>query len=599
MPKKKKKTADISKLRQRAEEALKAVSVDNDNPVMFSLDEMNSLIHELEVHQIELEMQNDELRSSQLELETERTRYFEFYNMAPVGFFSVNVQNLILECNLTASKLLGIPLSRLINQPITRFILKEDQDIYYLHNKQLFGIDARQGCDLRFLKNDGSVLWVHLETTIVHNTEGATEIRMVISDITIRKKTEDELKQNEQRYKKAQRLGQVGNWEYDIRTKKIWGSDETKRIYGLKPENIDFTTDEVGQCIPDKKLVRQALVDLIEKGKPYNIEYEIRPATGADKRTIKSIAKIVKDESGKSTKIAGVIHDITVQRLADEELRKSEGKYRHLFSSISDYILLVDTDKNIIDCNQAFNYGFGYTQEEIIGIKTICLYASKKEYQEMKKEFKKHLDDSRFTYTIHYKKKSGEVFPGEISVFNLRNDKEEIVGFIGIIRDITYRKMVEESLRRANEELNQKTDALEDMNTALKILLQKREQDNQELEENIYSNYELMLTPFLNKLKNSASNDNQEKLIEIIDTNLKEIVSPFTKILSNPMLKLTPAEMQISTMIKQGLSNKEIAQTLTCSKRTVDSHRENIRKKLNLKNKKINLKTFLINPQNT
>ncbi len=159
--------------------------------------------------------------------------------------------------------------------------------------------------------------------------------------------------------------------------------------------------------------------------------------------------------------------------------------------------------------------------------------------------------------------------------------------------------MVEESLQMANDELKQKTAALEDMNTALKILLQKREQDNKELAEEIYASYEFMLTPFLNKLKNTVSDANQKNLIEIVDTNLNEIVSPFIKKLSGPMMNLTSTEIQISSMIKQGFSNKEIAQILVCSKRTIDSHRENIRKKLNLKNKKINLKTFLSNIQNT
>jgi PAS domain S-box-containing protein len=412
---------------------------------------------------------------------------------------------------------------------------------------------------------------------------------------TTLKKNEKYLTLNERRYKKAQKLGQVGNWEYDIRTKRFWGSDEAKQIYGFEAGSNDFSIDEVEKCIPDRKRVHQALVDLIGKGKPYDLEFEIRPVTGADKKNIKSIAEIVKDQSGKPSKVAGVIHDFTAQKLAYEELRKSEEKYRQLFNSINDYILVADIDRNIIDCNQALSDGFGYTPEEIIGKKTIQLYNSKKEYQEMGKALKKHLDDTRFTYNINYRKKSGEIFPGETNVFYLKNDKEEIVGFIGVIRDITYRKMVEEYLQMANDELEQKTTALEDVNTALKILLQKREQDNKELQENIFSNYEVMLTPFLKKLQNSASNDIQQNLIDIVDTNLNEIVSPFTTKLSDPMMNLTSTEIQISSMIKQGFSNKEIAQIITCSKRTIDSHRENIRRKLNLKNTKINLKTFLSN----
>ncbi len=155
-------------------------------------------------------------------------------------------------------------------------------------------------------------------------------------------------------------------------------------------------------------------------------------------------------------------------------------------------------------------------------------------------------------------------------------------GYIeGSIEDITKRK-------EAYDQLN-------DINTALDVLLKKREQERQEIDENIFSNYELMIMPFLNKLKLNVSNKNLQNLVDIIETNLKEIVNPFIKKMSNSMMSLTQSEIHIATMIKQGFTNKEIAQVLNCSKRTIDTHRENIRKKLDLTNKGINLKTFLLN----
>jgi len=186
MPKKKKQTTDFTKLRQRAEDILKAISGDNGYPVRFSPDDMKTLIHDFQIHRIELEMQNDELKRSQKKLDTARTRYFDFFNMAPVGFFSVDEQKLILECNLTAATLLERPQSAFIKQPITQFILKEDQDIYYLHSKQVFKTKMSQECDLRMLKNDGSALWVHLATTAVGDAGVATVCRIVMSDITER-----------------------------------------------------------------------------------------------------------------------------------------------------------------------------------------------------------------------------------------------------------------------------------------------------------------------------------------------------------------------------------------------------------------------------
>ena len=115
------------------------------------------------------------------------------------------------------------------------------------------------------------------------------------------------------------------------------------------------------------------------------------------------------------------------------------------------------------------------------------------------------------------------------------------------------------------------------------------------METKIFLNYESIILPFLNKLKNSLSNKNQQQLADLLEKGLKEILSPFSKKLSDPLIMLTPTEIQIASMIKQGSPNKEIAQILHCSIKTIDTHRANIRKKLDLKNKKLNLRTCLLN----
>ena len=106
-------------------------------------------LHELRVHQIELEMQNEELRRTQEELEGSRARYFDLYDLAPVGYFTLSEQGLILEANLTGAKLLGVARGALVKQPLSRFVLREDQDIYYLHRKALLETGAPQAWELR------------------------------------------------------------------------------------------------------------------------------------------------------------------------------------------------------------------------------------------------------------------------------------------------------------------------------------------------------------------------------------------------------------------------------------------------------------------
>jgi two-component system, chemotaxis family, sensor kinase Cph1 len=146
------------------------------------------------VHQIELEMQNEELRRTQEDLEISRSRYFDLYDLAPVAYFTLSEQGLILEANLTAAKLLGVARGALVQQPLSRFILREEQDIYYLNRKALWETGAPQSWEMRMLKKDAAPFWVRVESTIAADAGGASVCRAVVSDITESKRAERTLK---------------------------------------------------------------------------------------------------------------------------------------------------------------------------------------------------------------------------------------------------------------------------------------------------------------------------------------------------------------------------------------------------------------------
>jgi PAS domain S-box-containing protein len=149
---------------------------------------------------------------------------------------------------------------------------------------------------------------------------------ITLNDITERKQAEEILRINDQRYKSAQRMGNVGNWEYDLTNKTFWGSDQAKRIYGFDIEADEFTTDEVENCIPERERVHQALIDLIERDIPYNLEFDIYPVSVPETRTIRSVAEIIRDTSGAPLKVIGVIQDITDQKKSIQEKEKLERK---------------------------------------------------------------------------------------------------------------------------------------------------------------------------------------------------------------------------------------------------------------------------------
>ena len=181
----------------------------------------------------------------------------------------------------------------------------------------------------------------------------------------------------------------------------------------------------------------------------------------------------------------------------------------------------------------------------------------------------------------------------------LRNMHLQLLG------EIEERKLAEKALQQAHDELEQrvadrttelnlKTERLTETNIALRVLLEKREEDKEELEEKVMFNIEKLIFPYLEKLKMTSNNGSQEAFLEIIQTNLDEITSSFAYNHKNYLANLTPTQVQIADLIKQGLTTKKIASLLKLSPFTIAFHRQEIRKRLSLTNKKINLQAALI-----
>jgi DNA-binding NarL/FixJ family response regulator len=160
--------------------------------------------------------------------------------------------------------------------------------------------------------------------------------------------------------------------------------------------------------------------------------------------------------------------------------------------------------------------------------------------------------------------------------------------------DVTAIKLVEEALRERELELELQTQKLEETNTALRVLLKAREEDKQKLEEKVLANVKELIIPYLKDLKNAGLDGRQKAYLEIVESNLNDIISPFLHQLSSKYLNLTPREIQVATLVKEGKATKEIAEMLHLSMNAVDFHRKNIRGKLGLKNTKANLRTHLL-----
>jgi PAS domain S-box-containing protein len=176
------------KLRRLAEKRLLERHADlSDMP----LEDITELIHELRVHQIELEMQNEQLRQAQLDLQTALDKVTDLYDFAPIGYFSISAMGLILEVNLMGATMLGMERGKLAGRRFSQFITKDDQDVFYLHRQKLLETKTKQVCELRMTKNDGTEFYAQLESSIIKEEDGnCSAIRFSLSDITERKQAE-------------------------------------------------------------------------------------------------------------------------------------------------------------------------------------------------------------------------------------------------------------------------------------------------------------------------------------------------------------------------------------------------------------------------
>ena len=366
---------ESSGLRKRAEEkAREQVDALPENLSALS-EETRRLFHELRVHQIELEIQNEELRRAQVELEAARTRYFDLYDLAPVGYFTLSEKGLILEANLTAAGLLGVGRSALVKQPLSRFILSDDQDTYYRFRKRLFETGAPQVCDLRIVNGEGSPFWARMEVTVAQDGEsGAPVCRAVVSDITERKQAEEGLQQAhnelEQRvaeqteelrraneelrreitdHKRAkellreseERFRAIANYAYDWESwvgldgKVIWVNPAGLSITGYSAEEClgmaDFPLPIIHEA--DRERMAQQFAGALQGLSGNDVDFQIRCKDGSRKWGAASYQPIYYS-IGVSVGYRLSVRDITERKQAEEACERARNLYRSLFENM-------------------------------------------------------------------------------------------------------------------------------------------------------------------------------------------------------------------------------------------------------------------------
>ena len=324
------------------------------------------------------------------------------------------------------------------------------------------------------------------------------------------------------------------------------------------------------------------------------IDWELIRKDGS--RCIVEVSVSLKKElNSRPVGFLGIARDVSHRKITEQALKEGERRYRTIIENIEDGYYEVDLAGNYTFFNDAMARIIGYTRDEMMGM-NYRVYTDEYNAKQVFEVFNKVYLSGLATKALDWKlvAKDGSTRFIEVSITLKRDLNSQPIGFMGIARDITDRKQYVETLEARERELEIKTKDLEEVNTTLKVLLERRDADKAAIEDTIIGNINDLVIPYLERVKKRTSDKKSRDYLSALENNLDTITSSFFRKLTIKYANLTSTEIEVANLVKNGKSIKEIADLLSISGKTVETHRMNIRKKMGIANTKTSLRSRLL-----
>lgn len=512
-----------------------------------------------------------------------------------------------------------------IGRNIFDFILPENRGMVQKSFKAVMNGEAVPAYELNYFSASGNQLWIEINATPLVDQGKITGVLVVSRDITDRKKIEEELnlyrrnlegliesRTAELRIANEQLQGEINEHkktEEALRSSESYyrtifqntgtamvimeedttislSNAECEKFVGYRPSDLEGKRRAI-EFVARNDLQRILDFQKLRKSEPEKApgSYELKIVDRfSNVRDVHITIATIPD----TQKTIASFLDITEQKKMEVALKESEAKYRHIFENAMEGIFQTTRDGSLIDVNPAFAHIFGYKspQDILKSVKDITyeIYADPNQRARLKQLLDKQGHVHNFETECRRKDSTRMWISMNVRVVKAGNDRDTF--YEGTLVDITERKKIQ-------EDLENKSRSLEETNIALRVLLKQRDEDKTGLEEKILHNIKELVLPYVDRLR-VGQYSKDSVIVDIIESNLNEILSPFIKSMASRYANFTPKEIQIADLMKKGKTTKEISQILNLSPRTIDIHRYNIRRKLNINKKKVNLQSYLL-----
>ncbi|MRR18095.1 MAG: PAS domain S-box protein [Deltaproteobacteria bacterium] len=482
-----------------------------------------------------------------------------------------------------AASFMGYSIPELIGMKSTSIIHPEDREKAKNNAREMLSGKLDRPYSYRVISKQGDVRWI-IETVTSTTYRGKPAILGNAMDITVRKMTEEKLKESENFYRTLFETTGTATMilENDMTVSLV--NSEFEKMTGYKKSDWEGRkkwTDMVApQDIP--KMQKYHRMRRVNPGAvPKNYEFKLVDS----QNRLRDILITVDLIPGTDRSICSDI-DLTELKDAERRLKESERFYRTLFETTGNATIIIENDMTISLVNSEFEKLTGFKKKDWEGKKKWTEFIFGKE------------DLKRLTHYHQLRRKTPERVPRNYE-YRMRDSRGRIRNIYCTVDMIpgtsksfsSFADITE--IRNAEQELSRKSKKLEDLNTTLTVLLNKRSEDLEDTQNRILSNVKELVLPFIKMMKQTNLNQKSLSLLELIEANLKEIVSPFTNRLSTQYLNLTPKEIQIANFIREGKTSKEIAEIMNLSKSAIDVHRYRLRRKVGLNRIKTNLRNHL------